>query len=285
VARKLFYTYIHRRNDTGAIFYVGKGIGNRYRQKTGRNDRWHKIVAKHGFSCEIVAPWEREDDAFAHEVFLIKTLRELGYQLVNLTDGGEGPSGHRASDESREKMRRAQAIRRATPGAEERRLEALREAKKSAHHRSITSERMRRQRRAPEARAKQSADSKVAWADAQERRRRGDLISAGSSTPEAKANRSAASKKKLRDPRIRAVLVANILAANERARKPVVCLDTGEVYACCSAAGSALSIAKGQVRAACLGRQKTAGGLRWAFVTATVPGSPPSLDSAQTSGQ
>lgn len=43
-----FYTYLHRRNDTGQVFYVGKGKGQRAHDKYKRSAHWKRIVAKHG---------------------------------------------------------------------------------------------------------------------------------------------------------------------------------------------------------------------------------------------
>ena len=52
-----FYTYFHTRNDTGKVFYVGKGKGRRAHEP-GRNPHWKNIVAKHG--CEIKL-WSAEN--------------------------------------------------------------------------------------------------------------------------------------------------------------------------------------------------------------------------------
>ena len=51
----MFYIYQHLKADTNAIFYVGKGKGNRCDQKKGRNSYWHKVVNKHGFNSQIEA--------------------------------------------------------------------------------------------------------------------------------------------------------------------------------------------------------------------------------------
>ena len=100
-----FYTYIHRRADDGAVFYVGKGTGNRAHVRRSRSVHWHRIVAKHGFCVEIVARWDSESAAFNHEKDLIAHYRPLGL-LCNLTDGGDGfEVGHPVSEETRAKIR------------------------------------------------------------------------------------------------------------------------------------------------------------------------------------
>jgi hypothetical protein len=86
-----FYTYFHRRNDTGEVFYVGKGRGARFKSAAGRNQHWRNVVVKHGYSPFILAYWETEAEAFEHEKSLIKGLRSCA-PLVNKTDGGEGAS-------------------------------------------------------------------------------------------------------------------------------------------------------------------------------------------------
>lgn len=96
-----FYTYIHTRNDDGSVFYVGKGHGGRA-HAIGRNPHWNNIVNKHGHVVEIIEHFDDEQDAFAHERYLIASYRAFGVPLCNLTDGGEGLSN--PSVETRAKM-------------------------------------------------------------------------------------------------------------------------------------------------------------------------------------
>jgi hypothetical protein len=88
-----YYTYIHYKADTLEPFYIGKGTKNRYKVKSNRSDYWDNVNNKHGFVSEILSIFKNEKDAFEHEKFLIATFKDLGYKLVNLTDGGEGSSG------------------------------------------------------------------------------------------------------------------------------------------------------------------------------------------------
>ena len=98
---KKFYTYIHIRNDTSEVFYVGKGRGKRAYSKYCRNNLWHKIANKHGYTVMIIFLWDSEEKAFEHEKELIKTYRENGNLLANFTDGGDGISGYKHNEESR----------------------------------------------------------------------------------------------------------------------------------------------------------------------------------------
>lgn len=84
-----YYTYFHTRNDNGAVFYIGKGLGSRAYDK-GRNEHWNRIVEKHGHKVHIAASWETEAEAFEHEKFLILCFKDMGVGLTNMTPGGEG---------------------------------------------------------------------------------------------------------------------------------------------------------------------------------------------------
>ena len=99
-----FYVYIHTRNDTGEVFYVGKGLKHRPHESTSRNKHWHNIVKKHGRSVVILETFESESDAFSMERYLIASYLELGIRLVNQTAGGDGKYGWKASDETRKKI-------------------------------------------------------------------------------------------------------------------------------------------------------------------------------------
>lgn len=99
-----FYTYIHRKADTGEVFYVGKGKGYRCNDKNNRNKHWNNFYEKHGFVVEIVATFDDEQMAFSHEKELISGYRASGVALANYTDGGEGQSGRSPSAEHRRKL-------------------------------------------------------------------------------------------------------------------------------------------------------------------------------------
>jgi len=103
-----FYTYIHCKPD-GTPFYIGKGNGNRSHHFNRRNN-WHtKVVKKYGrqnigiyvFECES------EAQAVADERQQIAQLRSQGYELCNITDGGEGMSGLKHSEETKRRISKA----------------------------------------------------------------------------------------------------------------------------------------------------------------------------------
>jgi hypothetical protein len=99
-----FYTYFHTRNDTGVVFYVGKGRGSRCHGTKDRNCHWKRIVAKHGHTVHKAMTHLTEQEAFSHEKFLILRFKEMGIQLCNMTDGGEGYCGGVPSAETRAKL-------------------------------------------------------------------------------------------------------------------------------------------------------------------------------------
>lgn len=101
---KLFYTYIHKKTSDGSVFYVGKGVGKRAWDCSRRNPKWKSIVAKHGHVVEVCAEWESSEEAFQHEKFLIWCFKDMGCNLANLTDGGDGPNGYKYTVEQKAKI-------------------------------------------------------------------------------------------------------------------------------------------------------------------------------------
>lgn len=110
-----FYTYIHRKADTGEVFYVGKGAKGRAQDRNNRNKHWNNISEKHGLVVEIVAVFFDEEAAFLHEKELIKGYRSDGILLANYTAGGEGQSGVSPSPEHRAKLSAALKGKKWTP--------------------------------------------------------------------------------------------------------------------------------------------------------------------------
>ncbi len=134
-----FYAYVHRKADTGQVFYVGKGCGRRATSKQ-RNGYWKVLAKKHGHCVQIVASGLTESQALWHERVLILMYRSINVPLANLTDGGEGSSGHVDSEETR---------RRKSESAKGRRMSAEAIAKSAAFHRG--------RKRSPETLARISA--------------------------------------------------------------------------------------------------------------------------------
>ena len=87
----MFYVYEHMRNDTNAIFYVGKGKEYRAKSTKNRNQYWANVVNKAGgFTVNYVVKNIDEELAYLCEQERIDQLKRIGCELTNLTIGGEG---------------------------------------------------------------------------------------------------------------------------------------------------------------------------------------------------
>jgi hypothetical protein len=79
------YVYAYLRED-GSPYYIGKGIGNRYKQK-------HTVVVPPQERIQFIKQSLSDQEAIALEVALIKKYgrKDLGTGILrNQTDGGEG---------------------------------------------------------------------------------------------------------------------------------------------------------------------------------------------------
>ena len=100
---KTYQTYIHRRNDTGQVFYVGAGKLYRHKAKADRSVEW-KAIADMGYTIETLALWETKQEAWEHEIFLIACFRDLKHPLLNKAAGGPSSSGCKHSEETRKRV-------------------------------------------------------------------------------------------------------------------------------------------------------------------------------------
>lgn len=101
------YVYGHFRQDTGVLFYIGKGSGNRGFSKQNRNLYWKNVVKKaSGFTVQIIASNLTNKEALNFEKTLICSFKKQHTdKLCNLTDGGDGV--YNPSQETRIKQREA----------------------------------------------------------------------------------------------------------------------------------------------------------------------------------
>lgn len=90
-----FYVYIWIRKDINAVFYVGKGTKNRYKDLSMRNKYFLNIVNKIGLDnieIKIIENNLTEEEAFNKEKEYIQYYKDRGIKLANMTSGGEGSS-------------------------------------------------------------------------------------------------------------------------------------------------------------------------------------------------
>lgn len=256
----MFYVYTHARADTGEIFYVGKGTRGRLHCKDSRNAWWRNIVAKHGFTAEIVSRHDTELGALAAEESLIAKLSAAGTKLCNLTSGGRSNAGYKFSEESKAKMRLS-ANKRWT----------LDERTSFSIKKSIALS-------SPEARAKMSAIAKAQWEAGD-----GKQIAALKEFWSKEENRKAQSvrrKQYLRErPEAREAISqrAKIRLADPRKNpmaRSVRCIETGQLFDVMKFALEWLhevGIPKpdaSNLTRCCRGKSHTAHGYHWEYVNA-----------------
>lgn len=102
------YAYVHARPDY-TIFYVGKGVRDRFLPSKQRNTHHRHIVKKYGASEILVGviPCSSHEIALELEKGIIKCAKASGASLVNLTEGGDGVLGRAVSEATRQKLRNA----------------------------------------------------------------------------------------------------------------------------------------------------------------------------------
>lgn len=178
-----FYIYEHWRPDKNVCFYVGKGYGSRAQCMAGRNWRHQRVqdvLKSLGMKVEI----RLAITGLTGIAAIAKEIERIAYygrrNLVNMTDGGEGPMGRKATAVQRAAVSAANKGKPKSPehraklaasllgrkfgkradGVGEKIAASLRGRKKSAEHvRSLTAA-----RRTPEYRKKMAESVKAAHA-------------------------------------------------------------------------------------------------------------------------
>jgi hypothetical protein len=103
VSPNRFYTYAYLRED-GTPYYIGKGTDNRaflqLNHKVKTPDKNRVLILKNNLT---------ENEANIHEKYMIAVFGRKDLEtgiLRNLTDGGEGVSGFKHSEKTKNKMRK-----------------------------------------------------------------------------------------------------------------------------------------------------------------------------------
>jgi hypothetical protein len=100
-----YYTYAYLRED-GTPYYIGKGKGSRVVSKHKRR-KGSLIPIPNKDRILILKTFDNENEAFKHEIYMIFVLgrKNIGTGILrNLTDGGEGVSGYKHSEETKRKQ-------------------------------------------------------------------------------------------------------------------------------------------------------------------------------------
>ena len=159
----------------GSFYYIGKGMGDRARANHG-----HIHVPKDPKRIVMIKVNLTEEDAFSLEKSQIKEYGRIDNGtgcLRNLTDGGEGPSGYKFTEEQCAKNSAARKKYFEDPEAR---------AKQSAIRKKYFED--------PEARAKNSAAQKKRWENPEARAKMSATQKIVRGTPESRVKNSATMK-------------------------------------------------------------------------------------------
>lgn len=108
----LFYTYAYLRED-GTPYYIGKGKGRRAFRKEGR-----AIKTPPKERILFLKTNLTEEQAFRHEIYMIALYgrKDIGTGILyNFTDGGDGASGVKNSEETRKKKSQSHKGKKKSP--------------------------------------------------------------------------------------------------------------------------------------------------------------------------
>lgn len=100
-----YYVYVHLKETTGEVFYVGKGTKGRLISTHCRSSYWRNVAKKHGVIAKVVMDNLTECCSFTLEKIIIGKLNFDGVPIVNLTEGGEGSSGYKMTPDQRQANR------------------------------------------------------------------------------------------------------------------------------------------------------------------------------------
>ena len=104
------YVYRHIRLDKNEPFYIGIGTDSNYQRaysKSSRNIFWNRVVNVTDYEVEIIMDNLTKDIAKQKEIEFIslygKKINKTG-TLVNISDGGDGNSGGKHTEEAKKKI-------------------------------------------------------------------------------------------------------------------------------------------------------------------------------------
>jgi hypothetical protein len=199
----------------GEPCYVGKGRGNRWQQHASgaRNPNLRHIYTNAGGDLPVIKVREflSVAEASETEIALIAAIgrKSYGGPLVNLTDGGDGPSGFSHSEAMKRKVGDLSRQSWSDPETKARIIAAQaagRATKEYQEKRRVISQRLSED---PSFRRKISETIKASYqADPSLRQRISDATRASVSAPEIRAKISAAQKVRAQRPEERARLIS-----------------------------------------------------------------------------
>lgn len=99
----MFYIYEWFNTNTNEVFYVGKGVYNRYKVKK-RNKKFNDYIKNNNCDVRIIAKYEDELMCFKKEEELISQYKSIGQCQCNCVFGGCGGVKKYWTKEMKEKM-------------------------------------------------------------------------------------------------------------------------------------------------------------------------------------
>jgi hypothetical protein len=262
-----FYVYEHIRNDTGAVFYVGKGCGRRSVHDHNRGIYWDRIVNKaQGFSVRYPVQNVDEELSLLAEMELIDKYRKTGVRLVNVSDGGDGVTGYHHTDETKLKIGKANATTPKAKGEQHGMFgkkhteESLAKMSASQTGRMVGENHpLYGKKHSDETRAKisQGVAGKL------QGEKNGFFGKKHSDETKAKISKAGIGRKASEETKAkkRAISLANV--HNLKTAKPVFCLTNGVTYYCINEAARQLNLQRGCIQKVCNGKLKKTGGYQF----------------------
>lgn len=200
-----FFVYVDFREDDGKPFYVGKGLNSRVKLEK-RNPLHANIKNKHGMVRKIVLETHDEQEALQKEIELIQELKthvDFGVGGANFTLGGDGTSGYKHIDESKEKMRESLKERWEDPEYKLRISEAIKKAWEDPEFKEKMGENSKKMWEDPEHKKLISDSMKKVWEDPDHKEKVSDAIKQHHNDPEFRKKQGKKMREVLSDPEIR----------------------------------------------------------------------------------
>lgn len=263
-----FYVYEHWRTDKNTCFYVGKGC--RRRAWTMANRPKHHVNLQHKLRrngaavvVQIFAEDLSEEQAFTLERQRIAYYRGLGADLLNRTDGGEGPTGLRLSEEAKAKISAARKGKVLSAEHRAKLAEGQRRRFSRPEELQKLKERNRGRKASPETIEKRAAKLRGRKMSEEFCRAIGDRMRGRKTSEETRAKLREANlgKKMPEDSKLRR-------RATNPHNKAVRCLQNGCVYISASEAARQLGVLRSHVAEICRGAsaRKSTNGYTFEYV-------------------
>lgn len=201
----MFYVYVIFRLN-GVPCYVGKGMGGRWKDHVtnARNPHLRNIYLQAGVHLPIIKVRENlsEAAAFATEMALIAAIgrKKDGGPLVNLTDGGDGPTGFVPTALARRVAAELSKARWADPVKREKLMAAHKAAKATEEFSAKRSAISKAMMADGNLRKRISATATLRFADASERARTSEATKNAMALDDVRARVSAGQKERFTRP-------------------------------------------------------------------------------------